>query len=521
MEDAQAKPISRRATVFHGGTLPERDAALAGYAALIDAYSLRVPLPHRLAAVSQRHRRYEEDNWAIFTPRHMPPDTVAGHLAFALRWEGVDLGILRAIFIRLGGGFIADWVRREPVGRYSRRAWFFYEWLMKEMLPVADAKTGNFVEALDPAEYCVGPSEPSRRHRVHNNLPGARDFCPLIRRTGKINAYLARDWTRLAHEKAGRIHADVLARAAAFLLLQDSRASFALEGENPGRDRAERWGRAIGQAGLRPITMDELLRLQTIVIAETRFVKMGLRTEGGFIGAHDRNTDTPLPDHISARWQDLARLMQGLIETDIRQRGENLPDAVLAAATIAFGFVFIHPFADGNGRIHRYLIHHVLAERGFTPRGIVFPVSAVILDRVHEYRQVLESYSRPRLECIDWRPTEKGNVEVLNDTIDLYRYFDATLQAEFLYDCVAQTIEKNLPEEILFLDRYDRMKAAIKERFDMPDPTADLLIRFLRQNNGALSKRARAGEFGALSDAECRELEALYATISSDTEGTG
>ncbi len=32
-------------------------------------------------------------------------------------------------------------------------------------------------------------------------------------------------------------------------------------------------------------------------------------------------------------------------------------DAVCAAAAAAFGFVFIHPFEDGNGRIHRFLIH--------------------------------------------------------------------------------------------------------------------------------------------------------------------
>ena len=34
---------------------------------------------------------------------------------------------------------------------------------------------------------------------------------------------------------------------------------------------------------------------------------------------------------------------------------------VIAAAVLAFGFVYIHPFVDGDGRIHRDLIHHVLA----------------------------------------------------------------------------------------------------------------------------------------------------------------
>ena len=60
--------------------------------------------------------------------------------------------------------------------------------------------------------------------------------------------------------------------------------------------------------------------------------------------------------------------------------------------------------------------------------------SAVILRKIETYRRVLESYSRPLLQLIDWRPTTTGNVEVLNETADFYKYFDATEHAEFLYD---------------------------------------------------------------------------------------
>jgi len=486
---------------------------LVGYGALIEAYDLSVPLPERLALVSRQHRRYDTETWRVFTPRHMPEDTLTGHLAFALRYEGVELAVLHALFSRTGGNKIETWVRREPVGRYARRTWFFYEWLMHKKLKLPDASTGNFVDALDVRQYYVGTPLPSRRHRVRDNLIGVRDFCPLVRRTPKLEQYLTKDWRSEAQKRTGQVHADVLARATAFLLLKDSRASFAIEGERASKSRAERWGRAIGQAGLHPLTIEELLRLQDIVIADKRFVRMGLRKEGGFIGTHDRNMGTPLPDHISAKWQDLSCLLQGMIATDTRlQQGDTL-DPVLAAAIISFGFVFIHPFADGNGRIHRYLIHHVLAERAFAAKGIVFPVSAVILERLNEYQQVLEAFSRPRLEHIEWRATPEGNVEVLNETIDLYRYFDATRQAEFLFDCVVHTIEHVLPEEIRFLERYDRMKSAIDERLDMPDHKADLLIRFLGQNNGVLSKRAREREFKGLSTTEHKELERLYAEI--------
>jgi hypothetical protein len=49
------------------------------------------------------------------------------------------------------------------------------------------------------------------------------------------------------------------------------------------------------------------------------------------------------------------------------------------------------------------------------------------------------------LPLIEWRPNEKVNVDVLNDTSDYYRFFDATRHAEALYDCVQETIERDLP----------------------------------------------------------------------------
>ena len=175
-------------------------------------------------------------------------------------------------------------------------------------------------------------------------------------------------------------------------------------------------------------------------------------------------------------------------------------DPVVVAAAAAFGFVYVHPFSDGNGRLHRWLIHHVLAAAGYNPPGVIFPVSAAILRNIDGYRGVLESYSRPLLEHIDWRAAPNGNIEVLNDTADYYRYFDATAHAEFLYRCVEQTIEHDLPEEVAYLQAYDRFARGIQEIADMPAEKIELLHRFLRQENGRLSKRARENEFAALTD---------------------
>jgi Fic family protein len=220
----------------------------------------------------------------------------------------------------------------------------------------------------------------------------------------------------------------------------------------------------------------------------------------------------PMPDHISARADDLDTLLSGLIDTYELLSKDDF-HAVLSAAVLAFGFVFIHPFEDGNGRIHRYLFHHVLAEKKFVPKGLIFPVSAVILARIEEYKNVLEHFSRPRLDLIEWRPTEKNNVEVLNETMDLYRYFDATRQAEFFFECVAETVNTTLPEEVAYLKKYDMLNEFIKNRIEMPDTLVDLLIRFLSQNHGKLSKRAGKREFKKLTADEIQAVEEKYAEI--------
>jgi Fic family protein len=306
----------------------------------------------------------------------------------------------------------------------------------------------------------------------------------------------------------------LLARTAAFLLMKDSKSSYAIEGERAPQDRIHRWGRAIGEAGKQPIDLEELLRLQEMVIGDSRFTQLGLRIEGGFVGTHDRNSFMPLPEHISAQPDDLPSLISGMIKFD-RDSAKHL-DAVIAASVLAFGFVYTHPFVDGNGRIHRYLIHHVLAQRGFNPPGLVFPVSAAILEQIDEYRRVLEGYSNRLLSVIEWESAKDGNVRVLNDTADFYRYFDATMHAEFLYGCVHRTIEIDLPYETDFLRRYDQFHARIQDVVEMPNRMIDLLFKFLQQNTGLLSKRARENEFARLTDDETNQIEQIYEEIFGD-----
>ena len=436
----------------------------------------------------------------MFDKRYWPGDSVADHVTFMLRHEDADFLILRRIFEAVPPAVVEAFVRKAPTALPVRRAWYLYEALTGRTLDVEDAPHTNTIDLLDPTAYFTGRPRLSKRHRVRDNLLGTGRFCPVIRRTAALEQLHNLNLAAKARDTVGRAGGHLVARAASFMLLADSRASFQIEGERPPRNRLERWGRAVLQAGTNRLTLDEVLRLHGVLIEDARFVRAGLRAYGVFLGERDHNGD-PLPEFIGARAADLGDLMTGMLHANDRMRDDGL-DPVLQAAATAFGFVYLHPFEDGNGRLHRCLIHHILAERKFTPPGMVFPVSSVMLDRIDDYRGVLQAHSALLMPFIDWRPTPDRNVEVLNDTADLYRYPDCTEAAEFLYACVRRTVDSDLPREIDYLGRHDEAMRRIMHAVEMPDRIAGNLVMFIRQNGGTLSKQRREGEFSELRDDE-------------------
>ena len=493
--------------------LVPKGTRLVGWAALVHGLGLAAPVraPSGVAEGHIRGSQRTVGGWTVFDKRYWPGEKVTDHLSFALRHEPIDLLILKRAFDAIPAGEMATFIRAAPTGAFARRAWFFCETLTGKTLDIEDAGMVTAADALDPKACFTGAPHLSKRHRVRDNLLGRGDYCPIIRRTETLEVFLRRGLAQKAAETVGRTGTHLIARAASFLLLADSRASFEIEGERPPRNRLERWGRAVLQAGKSPLSLDELNRLHGVLIEDTRFIKAGLRPDGVFLGERDHNGD-PLPEFIGARPGDLADLVAGILAVNERMRESDL-DPILQAAATAFGFVYVHPYQDGNGRLHRCLIHHVLNERGFTPRGMLFPVSSVMLDRIEDYRKTLQGHSRPLMEFFDWRPTPDRNVEVTNDTADLYRYFDCTAEAEFLYNCVARTVEQDLPNEIDFLRRQDEAQSRIMEIVDMPDRLAQNLLMFMRQNGGKIPTRRRKNEFAALTDDEAKRIEAIYSEV--------
>ena len=488
----------------------------AGYAALIEQYRVQGLLPwHQSSVYDGASKRIEISARGIsetFPAQYWPGHDPCDHLAFALKYDGTDLALLAKLLPAIGADSITRWVQATPQGKYTRRIWYLFELLTGQRLLLADMTAGNYVDILERDEYFVLDTPTQvRRQRINDNLLGNGDFCPTVRRTAAISAFIERDLSARSRELMSGFSPDLLKRAMSYLYAKETKSSFEIEHIKPDASRTERF-----VALLHAATSDDLCTKSRLVeiqnqIVDARFRETGYRTDQNYVGetVHYGNERIhyicPGPELVDG-------MMSGVIASHRRMESAGL-HPVLHASLVGYGFVFVHPFGDGNGRIHRLLIHNILARRGFVPSGMVFPVSAVMLKRPTEYDASLEAFSKPIIQLADYELDDAGRMNVRNgsDLVPLYRYPDMTAQVESLFAFIEQTIETELIEELSFLASYDRTKHAMQKVVDLPDRDLDLFIRLCLQNNGSLSKAKRDSTFMALRDDEVDRLERCVA----------
>jgi Fic family protein len=346
---------------------------------------------------------------------------------------------------------------------------------------------------------------------VIDNLLGDRGYCPTIRRTEALEAAMARGLEAEAKKIVEDCDPIVLRRAIHYLFSKETKSSFAIEGEKPSSERTERFLQALTHAPeFDTSSKAAFVELQNTIV-DARYAQKDWRTGQNYVSETGYHY-VELVHFVCPKPEDVGPLMDGWMRMVARVEKDRV-DAVCTAALTGFGFVFVHPFEDGNGRIHRFLIHHSLAKLGYTPQGIVFPVSAVMVRNLAKYDKALTAFSGKIGPFVEYRMDEPQRMTVLNETKNLYQYFDATPEAEYLYECVAETIEKDLREEIRFIQRYDHALDETKEIVDMPDKRASLLVRLIMQNKGRLAKNKR-DLFSEVTDEELAKIEKAMGEVA-------
>lgn len=295
--------------------------------------------------------------------------------------------------------------------------------------------------------------------------------------------------------------AELLQRSAVWLTIKESRASFAIEHEEQHVDRVRRFAAVMEQRCGQfdePLSEHALGELQAQILGP-RATRYGIRRSPVFVGEIDGFAE--VVHYIAPHWDDASKLLSGLRDFAIRTQGAA---ALVRAAVLSFGFVYIHPMSDGNGRISRFLINDVLRRDKAIPAPFILPMSASIASTVlnrRSYDQVLELFSRPlmRLYGQAWRfgaeqVAEDGvrynlQFDAYQDALPAWRYPDMTDHTEYLAQVVQLTIEQEMRKEAGYLRNVRMARERVKQVIEGPDGDIDRIIRSVRENGGTLSTK--------------------------------
>lgn len=480
-----------------------------GFMTLASCYGIALAQPLRVESTIGTARVRREGVGHVqnkYPSSYRPADDFAGHFEFGLKYEEIHLEFFARLFAKTGPQPIEDWCRREPFGQYARRTGFLYEWLRGERLDVPDVTNGGYVDAISSKSYLTR-RDPirARRWRVNNNLPGTAEFCPVVRRTGALQEALQFDLRAALGELDQTFGPDILLRTASWLTFKESRASFLIEKEADQADRIQRFAHVIAQhCGHieNPLSNASLQSLQAGILGQDA-IGLGLRRSPVFVGQATMRED--IVHYIAPHCADLAQLLAGLNEFEVSTRGA---ESLARAAVLAFGFVYIHPMRDGNGRIHRFLINDTLIRDKAVPDGVILPVSATITSSIDfraGYDRTLEVFSRPFMrryatayrfgELVTYEDGTPSNFlfDDYEDARFAWRYPDLTEHVLYTANVVKHTIRTEMADEARVLVIFQRAQEQLKEVLEMPNQDANRIIRSIKENGWKVSGKLKNG----------------------------
>lgn len=497
----------------------------AGYKWLSEEYNVAPVQPFRVRSIIGSARASAKSNgFTVETyPAHYQPDaTLSAHLTFALKYEGVELDFLHRLFDVTGPEPLARWALEEPTGAYARRCGFLYEWLTASILDGVGDAGGNYVDLLNASKYLTATmSDKVRRWRINNNLPGTRTFCPMVA-FGEQGPAEPAPLRAEIDNMLNQFGLDTIERAVSWLTIKESKASFAIESEGKEEDRIRRLARAMSTHCGRiesALTEEGMLTIQRAIMGDKMVgVGLGMRRSPVFVG-HTNSIFEPVIDYLAPHHEMVAEMMTGLRAFEQRTRGQS---PLLRAAALSFGFVYIHPLGDGNGRLSRFLINDILRRDGFLPAPVILPVSAVISEnamRRAAYDTALEHLSRPLMVTMNsvckfgttvrYEDGVASNLHVAdwNRGLATWRYADLTFQSEYLVDVIRHSILHGLKDEAVYLLRYDTACDSLKEIIEGRDEDYATIIRSL-VTNMKISGKLRKTYPGVFSDEDlARRIE--------------
>jgi Fic family protein len=440
------------------------------------------------------------------SPPNRQQDDLRWHLDFHIRQEPLNLMLVALTFARVSHSswqqYLACDVRNDATPS-KRILGFLYEFLTEKRIVLSKSATRHIrtmepILILDPRLYMTGTVETdttTKKWSVMNNLLGNRYFCPILR----LNNQQTLNETKKLKQHINVIYKQtsnaIWKRTTSYLSKKETHSSWDIESaelseeredkfiallRNAGKTSEEEWFTEEWFISKQHIIVDQEVQAKTyrkfpIAVCDTHEAK-----QHRFLQTSQKIHYAGVPFHELNNYMDAIRI--------VATKTNDL-DPIARATVLSFAFVYAHPFEDGNGRLHRFILHDCLVREQFLAHGLTLPLSTYIQLHPIEYDNVLESISVPLMHNLRYDQTKDVEIQPLNkaECLPYWRYPDLTLHAEFIKSIVSDIIQVELKEEIDYLEKYDNLMEILQKYDIRTKAQKQMIVTTMMTNQGRLS----------------------------------
>jgi hypothetical protein len=427
----------------------------------------------------------------LAVPAQIAPDQddILEHILFALKHEGTNLQVLAQSMHFVPVERLRSLLDSSYSSRYVRLLCYLWEAFMEQHLVDKPLVGGTYAQVFNSDKYITGPAYNDPRWRVSFNGLGTLSYCATVERTAYITRAIESNILGRTCTFFENLQPSLQERTLDWAYLHETESSYSIEYKNLKQEKTKAFVELLKTAyiGL-PLTERYLCELQSSIVTNPVDRATHFRDEQNWLrgpgrGAMSVTYVPPSPEllkQLMSEWMDFANHTAKQI------------DPIVAASITSFGFVFLHPFMDGNGRLSRFLFHRALCSSGQLFNGQILPISVAMKRNEVQYMEVLQNYSsqvRDRVQ-VTWLDYEKFDFNFkADDTI--FRYWDATRCVEFGFQMAEQALDLDLKKESDFLTYFDTVVRRVNEQIDIRNNDLVSLTAICLDNQGVIPKEAR------------------------------
>jgi len=393
-------------------------------------------------------------------------------------------------------------VENKPNSEFLRKIWFLLEKILKIEIKFSSEfiVKKSYINILNDEifivfdnsrdnSWIISTEQCSRDRKfkiIDNSLWEFGKFNPIIIKQKLNKNIFETDFNKNLENINSEFDKEIIEKAVNYLYTKETKWSLEIEWEHFHQSKNRWFLKLISNIPIKEkLEKNDIIDFYNLIYNDN---KLDYRKEQNYIGSWNWMMWENIIEYIPPKSEDLEELMNELIK--FYNKNKKSLNPIILASILSIFFVLIHPFLDWNWRTSRFLFQYSLLNSWIWiiwDKKVILPVSAYIQLNKSEYYKNLENISSNLLDFIKFDENQNWEIEVINQTKNIYLNLDFTEISNYFYKVLDNSINIDYKKELEYISTFYKIYSFIDENYNIISNNISFIAKNIISNNWILS----------------------------------